>query len=132
MSVTNYRPLFGRVLIQRDVEEKKGSIMIPAHLQQRHSRNEGVVIALGPTAEGVKLGDRVVFGKHAGTWLDKTYSVTVEAQATPYFLCQDEDILLVIDKDQDIDEPEQPTQALSYDDVPTAKLAKAAVLTDEV
>lgn len=100
MSECKYRPLFGRVLIQREVKEKSGSIVIPSHLRMRHARNEGVVIALGPTAEGVNVGDRVVFGKHAGTWLDKTYSVTVEAEETPFFLCMDEDILLVIENEK--------------------------------
>lgn len=120
MSVTNYRPTFGRVLIQRDVDEKRGSIHIPAHLQQRHARNEGIVVALGPTAEGVKVGDKVVFGKHAGTWLDKTYTVSVEATTTPFFLCQDEDILLVIEKDDTIDVPTQAAQIVNFDDKPTA------------
>lgn len=128
MSVTNYRPLFGRVLIQRDVEEKRGSIMIPAHLQQRHARNEGIVIAVGPTAEGVKVGDKVVFGKHSGTWLDKTYSVSVEANTTPFFLCQDEDILLVIDKDESLDQPAKADQIVNFDDKPTAADFVAEVL----
>lgn len=126
MSVTNYRPLFGRVLIQRDVEEKRGSIVIPTHLQQRHARNEGVVIAIGPSAEGVKIGDKVVFGKHAGTWLDKTYSVSVEATTTPFFLCQDEDILLVIEKDETIDAPIEAAQIVNFDDKPTADAVKLA------
>lgn len=98
MSECRYRPLFGRVLIQREVKEKAGSIVIPSHIRQRHAKNEGVVVAIGPSAEGVAVGDKVVFGKHSGTWLDKTYSITVEAEETPYFLCQDEDILLVIEE----------------------------------
>lgn len=91
-----YKPLFGRVVISREVEEKKGSIMIPSHLQKRHSRSEGVVVAIGPSAEGVEIGQRVIFGKHAGTWLDSTYSGTAENDDGSMFLCQDEDILAIV------------------------------------
>lgn len=102
MSECKYRPLFGRVLIQREVKEKNGSIVIPQHLRMRHARNEGIVVAIGPTCdESIQIGNKVVFGKHAGTWLDKTYSVTVEAEETPYFLCQDEDVLLVIEEQKE-------------------------------
>lgn len=100
MSKTTYRPIFGRVLIKRAVEEKKGSILLPQHIQKKHARNEGVVIAKGPTAEGVEVGEKVIFGKHSGTWLDSTYSETTEATDTPYFLCVDEDILLVIEEEK--------------------------------
>lgn len=92
-----YKPLFGRVLIKREVEEKKGSIVLPANLQKKHSRCEGVVLAVGPTAEGVKEGDRVIFGKHSGTWLDSTYTGAAENDDGATFICQDEDILAIVE-----------------------------------
>lgn len=88
-----YRPLFGRVLIRREVEEKRGSIILPD--AKRHARCEGVVVRVGETAEGVKEGDRVVFGRHAGAWLDNTYSNGIEKDDGTLFICQDEDILCV-------------------------------------
>lgn len=98
MSECAYRPLFGRVIIKREIEQKKGSIIVPTHIAKRHSRSEGVVIAIGDQVEGVKVGDAVIFGKHAGTWLDSTYSDKGENEDGTLFMCQDEDILAVINK----------------------------------
>ena len=96
MTECKYSPLFGRVIIKREVEEKRGSIFIPTTAQMRHARAEGSVIAKGPNAEGVEIGDKVIFGKHSGTWLDQTYSQKAENDDGTMFLCQDEDILAVI------------------------------------
>jgi chaperonin GroES len=71
-----FRPLQDRVLIRRlDQDEKtKGGIIIPDTAQEKPM--EGEVIAAGPGARGedgvlhaldVKVGDRVLFGKWAGT-----------------------------------------------------------------
>lgn len=95
MKKGNYRPLFGRVLIEREVEEKRGSIYIPD--AKRHARSEGKVIAIGDTAEGIKVGDHVIFGRNAGAWLDSTYTGSVENDDGKTFICQDEDILAVIE-----------------------------------
>lgn len=105
-----YRPLFGRVLIKREVQEvSQGGIMIPETIAKRHARCEGVVIAKGPTAdESIEIGAQVIFGRHAGTWLDATYAPVRNPQTgQPFgiadkddgtlFLCQDEDILAVIE-----------------------------------
>jgi len=96
MSECKYSPLFGRVIVKREVEAKKGSIMIPEHIRKKHARSEGIVVAIGPTAEGVSLGDHVIFGKHSGTWLDATYAGSAENDDGTMFLCQDEDILAII------------------------------------
>ena len=72
----HFKPLQDRVLIRRlDQEEKtKGGIIIPDTAQEKPM--EGEVIAAGPGARGedgvlhpldVKVGDRVLFGKWAGT-----------------------------------------------------------------
>lgn len=105
MSEAKYTPLFARVLIQRKVEEKRGSIILPD--AKRHARSEGVVIAKGPTAdENIKVGDHVIFGKHAGAWLDATYSETKDARGIvgtkdnndgTLFICQDEDLLAIVE-----------------------------------
>lgn len=100
-----YTPLFARVLIQRKVEEKRGSIILPD--AKRHARCEGVIVAKGPTAdENINVGDHVIFGKHAGAWLDGTYSDVKDARGIvgskdnndgTLFICQDEDVLAKVE-----------------------------------
>lgn len=106
----NYKPIFSRVLIQREVHKKIGNILLPENIQQRHAKLIGVVIAKGETAsDNVNVGDTVMFGRHSGTWLDASYSITRlgNGQLTnavsdeddgTLFLCQDEDILCVIEQ----------------------------------
>ena len=71
-----FRPLHDRVLVRRvEVEEKtRGGILIPDTAKEKPI--EGEVLAVGPGARDemgriipldVKLGDRVLFGKWAGT-----------------------------------------------------------------
>lgn len=71
-----FRPLQDRVLIRGVEQENKtaGSILIPDTAQENPT--EGEVIAVGPGARsevgkvdppGVKVGDRVLFGKWSGT-----------------------------------------------------------------
>ncbi len=108
------KPKFGRVLIEREVKNKVGSIIIPN--AQRIAKCEGKIIALGETAgwtetyndEGekiaiqtLKVGDEVLFGRHSGMWLDATYSSRGEENDDgKLFICQDADILCVINKEQ--------------------------------
>ena len=71
-----FRPLHDRVVVRRlDAEEKTaGGIIIPDTAKEKPM--EGEVIAAGPGARGedgtlhpldLKVGDRVLFGKWAGT-----------------------------------------------------------------
>jgi chaperonin GroES len=70
------KPLYDRILVKRleEKEQKKGAIIIPDTAKEKPM--EGKVIAVGAGAvnkEGkrtpleVKVGDRVLFGKYAGT-----------------------------------------------------------------
>jgi chaperonin GroES len=72
----NVRPLQDRILVRRveEVEKTRGGIIIPDSAKERPL--EGNVIAVGSgkrTEEGVlvaldvKAGDRILFGKYAGT-----------------------------------------------------------------
>lgn len=97
MSECRYRPLFGRVIIKREVvKQTLGGIIMPEQFQKKHTKCEGIVVAIGETVEGISVGDKVIFGRHAGTWLDATYSDKGEQDDGSLFLCQDEDILAVI------------------------------------
>lgn len=90
----NYQPIFARVLIEREIKSKSaGGIIIPN--AKRHAACEGVIISLGETATStLKVGQKVLFGRHAGTWIDG--SLANESDDGTLFLCQDEDILAII------------------------------------
>ncbi len=95
----NVRPLHDRVLLKR-IEEKevmKGGIIIPDTAKEKPM--EGEVIAVGPgkmTEDGkraamdVKAGDRVLFGKYAGS------EIKIDDQE--YVIMREEEILAVLGK----------------------------------
>jgi chaperonin GroES len=77
------RPLHDRVLIKRIEEQEtvKGGIIIPDTAKEKSQEGEVVAVGAGKTLEDgsvtpmeVKEGDRVLFGKYAGT------EVKVDAQ----------------------------------------------------
>lgn len=110
MKQRTYEPKLGRVLIRREISEKIGSIIIPD--AKRWARSEGIIVALGETAgftqaydedgdtiviKTLKVGDKVLFGRHAGAWIDASHKTNGEENDDgTLFLCQDEDILAVI------------------------------------
>ena len=70
------KPLYDRILVKRieEKEQKRGNIIIPDTAKEKPM--EGKVMAVGAGAinkEGkwtpleVKVGDRILFGKYAGT-----------------------------------------------------------------
>ncbi|MCB9680289.1 MAG: co-chaperone GroES [Alphaproteobacteria bacterium] len=72
----NIRPLYDRILVKRVESEakSKGGLFLPDAAQEKPS--EGVVLATGEgrlgkdgelSALAVKTGDRVLFGRYAGT-----------------------------------------------------------------
>ncbi len=93
------RPLQDRVLVKRVEEEQKtkGGIIIPDTAKEKPI--EGEVIAAGNGKAGedgkvrpldVKKGDRVLFGKYAGT--------EVKIENVDYLILREDDILGVIEK----------------------------------
>jgi co-chaperonin GroES (HSP10) len=116
-SGVKYKPKFGRVLIKREIVEKtSGGIIIPENAAKRQAACDGVIVALGETAgftesfyenetgvltqhtiQTMKVGDKVIFGRHSGAWLDGTYSQKGDHNDDgSLFICQDQDILAVI------------------------------------
>lgn len=104
---TTLLPKFGRVLIKREVKHKtQAGIIIPETAVKRNAPCEGVIIALGETAGWIEtyenqeltpkkifdVGDKVLFGRHAGAWLDATEG----NDDGTLFICQDADILAVM------------------------------------
>jgi chaperonin GroES len=91
------KPLNDRVLVKRmeEVQVTKGGIVIPDTAKEKPI--EGKVIAVGPgkmseqgqrMALQLKEGDRVLFGKYAGT--------EIKSEGEEYLMMREEDILAVI------------------------------------
>ena len=93
------KPLHDRILVRR-IEEKevvKGGIIIPDTAKEKPM--EGEVIAVGPgkvledgkrSALDVKKGDRILFGKYAGT--------DIKIDDEEYAIMREDDILAVIER----------------------------------
>ncbi|MBN1627015.1 MAG: co-chaperone GroES [Deltaproteobacteria bacterium] len=93
------KPLNDRVLILRIDEEEKtsGGIIIPDTAKEKPL--EGKVVAAGPgkidengklTPLDVKKGDRVLFGKYAGT--------EIKIDGVEHLIMREDDILGIIEK----------------------------------
>jgi len=91
------RPLHDRILVQRveEQEVKKGGIIIPDTAKEKPQ--EGKVIAVGTgkvNDEGkkipldVKAGDRILFGKYAGS--------EVKVEDEDYLILREEDVLGIL------------------------------------
>jgi chaperonin GroES len=98
--MAHFRPLQDRILVRRvEAEEKtKGGIIIPDTAKEKPV--EGEVLAVGPGARDetgalrpldVKVGDRVLFGKWAGT------EVIIDGEDR--LILKESDILGVIEED---------------------------------
>ncbi len=96
-STVRVQPLGDRVLLQRAevAEEIKGGIIIPDSAKEKPQ--EATVVALGTgktdkdgktAAFDVKVGDRVLIGKYAGT--------EVKVDDAEYILLREDEILAVI------------------------------------
>lgn len=94
----NVRPLFDRVLIKRNDEptRSKGGLFLPESSKEKPF--EGTVLAAGEgklsddgklTPLTVKVGDRVVFGKYAGT--------EIKVDGEDRVILREDDILGIID-----------------------------------
>lgn len=92
----NIKPLGDRVLIKplEAQEEKVGSLYIPDSAKEKP--HEGIVEAVGPgqndggkiTPLEVKKGDKVLYGKYAGT--------EVKFDGQEYLIIRESDILAII------------------------------------
>lgn len=95
--MAKFTPLGDRVLVRRvDSESKVGSIFLPD--TAREKPQEGIVIAVGRgktledgtvKALDVKTGDRVLFGKFAGT--------EIQLNNEPHQIMREDEILGVIE-----------------------------------
>lgn len=92
------RPLHDRLLVKRLDEETKtkGGIIIPDTAKEKPL--EGAVVAVGKgklsnegkvTPLDVKAGDKILFGKYAGT--------EVKIDGSEHLILREEDVLAIID-----------------------------------
>jgi chaperonin GroES len=93
----NIKPLHDRVVIKRMEEERMsaGGIVIPDSATEKPIRGEVVAVGQGKPldsgslrAPSVKVGDKVLFGKYAGT--------EVKLDGTEYLVVKEDDIFAVL------------------------------------
>jgi chaperonin GroES len=95
----NIRPLQDRVIVKRIEEEEKtkGGIIIPDSAKEKPQ--EGKVIAVGKGKVGddgkvtpldVKKGDRILFGKYAGS--------EIKIDGDEHIIMREDDILGVVER----------------------------------
>ena len=93
------RPLQDRVIVKRLKEEEKtkGGIIIPDTAKEKPVEGEIIAVGNGKVQEDgkvrpldVKKGDRILFGKYAGT--------EVKVENVEHLILREEDILGVIEK----------------------------------
>jgi len=92
------KPLQDRILVQR-VEEKtttKGGIIIPYTAKEKPAEGKVIAVGAGKVADDgkripmeTKKGDRVLFGKYAGT--------EVQIEGDEYLIMREDDILGIIE-----------------------------------
>jgi len=94
----NIRPLHDRVVIQRLEEERttSGGIVIPDTAAEKPQRGEVVAVGKGkPLDSGgvrepeVKKGDKVLFGKYAGT--------EIKIDDEEYLVMREDDVVAVLE-----------------------------------
>ena len=93
------RPLQDRIIVKRIAEEEKtkGGIIIPETAKEKPMEGEVIAVGSGKILENgnkqsleVKAGDRVLFGKYAGT--------EVKIDDVEHLIMREDDILGVIEK----------------------------------
>jgi chaperonin GroES len=93
------RPLQDRILVKRVEEEEKtsGGIIIPDTAKEKPMEGKVVAVGKGKVSEDgkvmpldVKKGDRILFGKYAGT--------EVRIEGEEHLIMREEDVLGVIEK----------------------------------
>jgi chaperonin GroES len=94
----NLRPLHDRVIVRRMEEEtmSAGGIVIPDNAAEKPSRGEILAVGNGKVTDSgdvralsVKVGDKVLFGKYAGT--------EVKVDGEELLVMREDDIVAVIE-----------------------------------
>jgi chaperonin GroES len=93
------RPLQDRLVVKRLAEEEKskGGIIIPDTAKEKPIEGEVVAVGSGKVLEGgklrpldVKAGDKVLFGKYAGT--------EIKVDGVEHLILREDEVLGIIEK----------------------------------
>ena len=93
----NIKPLYDRVVIKRMEEEKMsaGGIVIPDSATEKPIKGEVIAVGSGKSLDNgsvrapqVKVGDKVLFGKYAGT--------EVKLDGTDILVVKEDDIFAIL------------------------------------
>ncbi|MBW2451337.1 MAG: co-chaperone GroES [Deltaproteobacteria bacterium] len=94
----NIRPLHDRIIVERVEEETTtaGGIIIPDTAKEKPQQGKIVAVGKGKITEDgkvlpldVKVGDKVLFGKYAGT--------EIKLEGKEYMMMREDDILGVVE-----------------------------------
>ncbi|MDK2848038.1 MAG: chaperonin GroES [Desulfuromonadales bacterium] len=94
----NVRPLRDRIIVERVEEETKtaGGLIIPDTAKEKPQQGRVIAVGKGKVTEDgkvlgmdVKVGDRVLFGKYAGT--------EIKIAGKEYLMMREDDILGVVE-----------------------------------
>jgi chaperonin GroES len=94
----NIRPLHDRIIVERLEEETKtaAGIIIPDSAKEKPQQGKVIAVGKGKTTEDgkllpldVKVGDRVLFGKYAGT--------DIKLDGKEYLMMREDDVLGVVE-----------------------------------
>jgi len=96
--MTNFRPLYDRVLVRRVEARDKtaGGLFLPEAAKEKPQQAEVIAIGNGRIGKNselipltVKAGDRVLFGKYAGD--------EVKLDGVDHIILREQDILAIVD-----------------------------------
>lgn len=94
----NIRPLHDRIIVERLEEETKtaGGLIIPDTAKEKPQQGKVVAVGKGKVTEDgkvlgmdVKVGDRILFGKYAGT--------DIKIEGKEYLMMREDDVLGVVE-----------------------------------
>jgi len=94
----NIRPLHDRIIVERIEEETKtaGGLIIPDSAKEKPQQGKVVAAGKGKVTEDgkllgmdVKVGDRILFGKYAGT--------EIKVEGKEYLMMREDDVLGVVE-----------------------------------
>ncbi|MGP8247288.1 MAG: co-chaperone GroES [Bryobacteraceae bacterium] len=94
----NIRPLYDRIVVKRIEREEttRSGIVIPDSAKEKPQEGEVMAVGKGKrlddgtiAALGVKVGDRILFGKYSGS--------ETKLDGTEYIIVREDDVLGVLD-----------------------------------
>jgi chaperonin GroES len=110
--MASIRPLHDRVIIRRieEQEQIRGGIIIPDSAREKPQEGEVIAAGNGKKLDSgeripleVKEGDRVLFGKYAGT--------EVKLDGEDYLIMREDDILGIIERATEAESPKSKGKA---------------------